>query len=155
MYIIFGCTIKEHCKRLDTVLLRLRKYNLRVKLSKCTIAAQQVSFLEHVISASRIHPDPAKLVAVSEIPRPITLHDIHSFLGLTGYYRKFIPNFASIASPFVRPTENNVTFWWSEKFEDAFVALKSFLCSAPILALIHITNRRFRLRCLCSPVAGR
>ena len=67
--IVFGRDRSEHCERLETVLLRLREHDLRVKLSKCKIAAQQVAFLGHVISISGIQPDPAKIAAVQQIDR--------------------------------------------------------------------------------------
>ena len=74
--IIFGRDINEHCERLETVLLRLREHNLRVKLSKCKIAVPQVAFLGHVISQSGVQPDPAKIAAVHAIPRPQSIKDV-------------------------------------------------------------------------------
>ena len=131
--IVFGRNIDEHCERLDTVLLRMREHNLRVKLSKCKIAARQVAFLGHVISQSGIQPDPAKIAAVRDIPRPQSIKDIRSFLGLAGYYRKFIPDFATVAAPLVRLTEKTSTFCWSDECENSFSQLKLSLCSAPVL----------------------
>ena len=104
-YLVFGRDMNKHCERLETVLLRLREHNLRVKLSKCKIAAHQVAFLGHVISQSGIQPDPAKIAAVCDIPRPQSIRDIRSFLGLAGYYRKFITGFATVAAPLVQLTE--------------------------------------------------
>ena len=108
--IVFGRNIQEHCERLDTVLLRMREHNLRVKLSKCKITARQVAFLGHVVSQSGIQPDPAKIAAVRDIPRPQSIKDIRSFLGLAGYYRKFIPDFATVAAPLVHLTEKHLLF---------------------------------------------
>ena len=131
--IVFGRDMNEHCERLETVLLRLREHNLRVKLSKCKIAARQVAFLGHVISQSGIQPDPAKIAAVRDIPRPQSIRDIRSFLGLAGYYRKFIPGFATVAAPLVQLTEKTSSFCWSDECENSFSRLKLLLCSAPIL----------------------
>ncbi len=131
--IVLGRDMKKHCERLEKVLLRLREHNLRVKLSKCKIAARQVSFLGHVISQSRIQPDPAKIAAVRDIPRPQSITDLRSFLGLAGYYRKVIPGFATVAAPLVRLTEKTSAFCWSDECERSFSRLKSLLCSAPIL----------------------
>ena len=97
--IVFGRDFNEHYNRLKTVLERLRVHGLRVKPEKCTIAARQVSFLGHVISDSGIMPDPAKIEAVNNISSPHNIKDLRSFLGLAGYYRKFIPGFSSIAAP--------------------------------------------------------
>ena len=76
--------MQEHCERLDTFLSRMRKHNLRVKLSKCKIAARQVAFLGHVVSKSGIQPDPEKIAAVRDIPRLQSIKDIRSFLSLAG-----------------------------------------------------------------------
>ena len=143
--IVFGRDISEHCERLETVLLRLREHNLRVKLSKCKIAAQQVAFLGHVISKSGIQPDPAKIAAVQQIARPQTIKDIRSFLGLAGYYRKFIPGFATVAAPLVRLTEKTSPFCWSDECETSFSRVKSLLCSAPILCYPRF-DREFLLQ---------
>ena len=142
--IVFGRDINEHCERLETVLLRLREHNLRVKLSKCKIAARQVAFLGHVISKSGIQPDPVKISAVSDIPRPNSVKEIRSFLGLVGYYRKFIPGFATVAAPLVRLTEKATPFIWTEECDKSLSRLKYLLCSAPILCYPDaMLNRRF------------
>ena len=131
-YLVFGRDMNKHCERLETVLLRLREHNLRVKLSKCKIATRQVAFLGHVISQSGIQPDPAKIAAVRDIPRPQSIRDIRSFLGLAGYYRKFIPGFATVAAPLVQLTEKTSSFCWSDECENSFSRLKLLLCSAPM-----------------------
>ena len=97
--IVFG---RDHYNRLKTVQERLRVHGLRVKPEKCAITARQVSFLGHVISDSGIMPDPAKIEAVNNISIPRNIKDIRSFLGLSGYYRKFIPGFSSIAAPLLK-----------------------------------------------------
>lgn len=132
--IVFGRNFSEHYDRLKTVLLRLRSHNLRVKLEKCTIAARQVAFLGHVVSQSGIKPDPAKIEAVSNIVRPSTVKDIRSFVGLAGYYRKFIPGFSTVAAPLLKLTQKAAQFLWTSECEISFQTLKQLLCSAPILA---------------------
>ena len=104
-----------------------------VKLSKCKTDAPQVAFLGHIISQLGVQPDPAKIAAVRDIPRPQSTKDVRSFLGLAGYYRKFIPNFATVAAPLVHLTKKTSSFCWSEECESSFSRLKSLLCSAPIL----------------------
>ncbi|CAB4022215.1 Transposon Ty3-G Gag-Pol poly, partial [Paramuricea clavata] len=132
--IVFGRDFNEHCNRLKTVLERLRSHNLRVKLAKCTIAAPQVAFLGHVVTESGIMPDPAKIEAVNNITSPRNIKDIRSFLGLAGYYRKFIPGFSSIAMSLLQLTHKAAQFNWTDAYEQAFQRLKHLLCSAPILA---------------------
>ena len=131
--ILFGRDFNEHYDRLKMVLERLRSLHLRAKLEKCTIAARQVSFLGHVVSATGIMPNPAKIEAVNNITSPWSIKDIRSFLGLTGYYRKFIPGFSSIAAPLVQLTLKSAHFNWIDACEQAFQQLKHLLCSAPIL----------------------
>ena len=80
--IVFGRNTQEHSERLDTLLSRMRKHNLRVKLSKCKIAVRKVAFLGHVVSQSGFQPDPAKIVAVLDIPRLQCIKGIRSFLDL-------------------------------------------------------------------------
>ena len=131
---MFGRDFNEHYNRLKTVLERLRSHNLRVKLAKCTIAAPQVAFLGHVVTESGIMPDPAKIEAVNNITSPRNIKDIRSFLGLAGYYRKFIPGFSSIAMPLLQLTQKAAQFNWTDAREQEFQRLKHLLCSAPILA---------------------
>ena len=109
-------------------------HGLRLKPEKCTIAARQVSFLGHVVSESGIMPDPAKIEAVNNITSPRNIKDIRSFLGLAGYYRKFIPGFSSIAAPLLQLTQKAASFIWTDACEQDFQRLKQLLCSAPILA---------------------
>ena len=98
-FIVFGRGFIEHYNRLKTILERLRLHGLRVKPEKWRIAARHISFLRHVVSGSGIMPNPAKTEAVNNISSPRNIKDIRSFLGLAGYYRKFIPGFSSIAAP--------------------------------------------------------
>ena len=125
--IVFGRDFNEHYDRLKMVLERLRSHNLRAKLEKCTIAARQVSFLGHVVSASGIMPDPAKIDAVNNITSPRNIKDIRSFLGLVGYYRKFIPGFSSIAAPLLKLTQKSAHFNWTDACEQAFQQLKHYV----------------------------
>ena len=131
---------------METLLLRLREHNLRVKLSKCKIALRQVAFLGHVISQSGIQPDPAKIAAVRDIPRPQCIMDLRSFLRLAGYYRKFIPGFATVAAPLVRLAEKTSAFCWSDECESSFSRLKSLLFSAPVLCYPRFDRKFMRFQ---------
>ena len=89
--IIFSKTIEQHCHRLETVLQRFRAHGLKVKASKCSFGANEVIYLGHSVSSTGIHTDPSKTKAVQNLPSPTNLEQLRSFLGLAGYYRKFIP----------------------------------------------------------------
>ena len=132
--IILSQSIQQQCQRLSAVLSRFRAHNLRVKASKCTFAADQVLFLGHIVSSKGVHTDPVKIKVVSDLPDPKSTEQIRSFLGLAGYYRRFIPNFAAIASPLVELTKKMAKFIWGSKQKEAFETLKALLCNAPILA---------------------
>ncbi|GKC18743.1 putative reverse transcriptase domain-containing protein, partial [Tanacetum coccineum] len=107
-----------------------------------------VQFLGHVIDSEGIHVDPAKIEAIKDWASPKTPTEIRQFLGLTGYYRRFIEGFSKIARPMTKLTQNSVKFEWGEKAEAAFQLLKQKLCSAPILALPEGSENRGILRCL-------
>ncbi|GKE27289.1 putative reverse transcriptase domain-containing protein, partial [Tanacetum coccineum] len=102
---------------------------------KCEFWLSKVQFLSHVIDSEGIHVDPAKIESIKDWASPKTPTEIRQFLGLAGYYRRFIEGFSKIAKPMTKLTQKNVKFDWSEKAEAAFQLLKQKLCSAPILAL--------------------
>ena len=132
--IIPSSSINQQCERLILVLERFRQHNLRVKASKCTFGASRVKYLGHVVSGEGIHTDPDKINAVASLQDPKNVEQVRSFLGLAGYYRKFIPNFATISAPLVNLTKKNTKFLWRDDHHEAFVKLKNLLCEAPILA---------------------
>ncbi|GKG12398.1 putative reverse transcriptase domain-containing protein, partial [Tanacetum coccineum] len=105
------------------------------KFSKCDFWLSKVQFLGHVIDSEGIHVDPAKIESIKDWDSPKTPTEIHQFLGLVGYYRRFIEGFLKNVKPMTKLTQKNVKFDWSEKAEAAFQLLKQKLCSAPILAL--------------------
>ena len=117
---------------------RLRQHNLKVKASKCCFAAPKVLYLGNTVSAKGIHTDPAKIKAVFELSEPSNLEQVRSFLGLAGYYRKFIPNFATVAAPLTDLTKKGSKFVWATPQQSAFSTLKRHLCSAPVLSYPHL-----------------
>jgi len=126
---------KDHEVHLRTVLEILKKEKLYAKFSKCEFWLREVQFLGHVVNENGILVDPAKVEAVKKWEAPKTPTEVRSFLGLAGYYRRFIENFSKIALPLTQLTQKNKEFIWGDKQEQAFQTLKHRLCNAPILAL--------------------
>ena len=149
--IIPSRTITEHCQKLSLVLDRFRTHNLRVKASKCCFGAKTVRYLGHVVSAEGVHTDPAKIESVKRIVTPQNVAQVRSFLGLAGYYRKFIHNFATLTYPLVELTKKGRPFCWTEVHDIAFSTLKSGLCSSPVLAF-PVLDRQFVLQTDASDV---
>ncbi|XP_073120882.1 uncharacterized protein [Henckelia pumila] len=133
-----GVTVKnkvEHSHYLRTVLEVLRERKLFAKFDKCEFWLEKLEFLGHIISESGVEVDPSKVQAVKELSVPRNVLEIRSFLGLAGYYRKFIKCFSSIAVPLTTLTKKNAKFFWSPKCQESFDVLKEALRSAPVLAM--------------------
>ncbi|GJR53704.1 putative reverse transcriptase domain-containing protein [Tanacetum coccineum] len=126
---------EDHEVHLGLVLELLRKEKLYAKFSKCEFWLQEVHFLGHVVNQNGIHVDPSKIEAVKNWKTPTTPSEIRSFLGLAGYYRRFIANFSKIAKPLTSLTQKNQKYVWGVEQEEAFQTLKNNLCDAPILTL--------------------
>ena len=133
--IIMGKSFEEHLHNLQQVFERIKLAGLKLHPGKCQFLQQQVYLLGHIVSADGIRPDPQKTSKVKDWPTPTTVQETQQFLGLVNYYRRFIQNFASVAQPLHRLTEKNTTFKWSKECEQAFNTLKTYLTSAPVLAL--------------------
>nr|GEX64940.1 putative reverse transcriptase domain-containing protein [Tanacetum cinerariifolium] len=126
---------KEHEEHLRTILKLLKKEELYAKFSKCEFWIPKVQFLGHVINNEGIHVDLAKIESIKDWVSPKSPTEIRQFLGLAGYYRRFIVGFSKIAKPMTKLTQKKIKFKWGDKKEAAFQLLKQKLCSAPILAL--------------------
>ncbi|GJZ07986.1 putative reverse transcriptase domain-containing protein [Tanacetum coccineum] len=126
---------KEHEEHLKAILELLKKEKLYAKFSKCEFWIPQVQFLGHVIDNRGIHVHPAKIESIKDWASPKTPTEIRQYLGLAGYYRRFIEEFSKIAKSMTKLTQKGVKFDWGEKEENAFQLIKQKLCSAPILAL--------------------
>ena len=118
---------------LRIVLETLRKEQLYAKLSKCEFWLNEVSFLGHIVSKEGIRVDPKKIEVVVEWKPPRNVTEVHSFLGLAGYYRRFVKGFSMIAAPMTRQLQKNVKFEWGEERQRSFDKLKAFLTEAPVL----------------------
>ncbi|GKA17170.1 putative reverse transcriptase domain-containing protein [Tanacetum coccineum] len=125
---------EEHEVHLKLILELLEREKLFGKFSKCEFWLQEVHFLSHLVNSEGIHVDPSKIEAVKNWKPPKTPTEIRSFLGLAGYYRRFIANFSKIAKPLTLLTQKNKKFDWGDEKENTFQILNDMLCDAPILA---------------------
>ncbi|GJV93987.1 putative reverse transcriptase domain-containing protein [Tanacetum coccineum] len=125
---------EEHGKNLKIILELLKKERLYAKFSKCDFWLNSVQFMGYVIDRSGVHVDPAKIEAIKSWVAPTTPTEVRQFLGLAGYYRRFIEGFSLISKPLTKLTQKNKKYEWGEE-EEAFQTLKQKLCSALILAL--------------------
>ncbi|GKC72192.1 putative reverse transcriptase domain-containing protein [Tanacetum coccineum] len=135
--LIYSMSRKEHEGHLKLNLKLLKEEELYAKFSKCDFRLLKVQFLGHVIDSEGIHVDPAKIELIKDWASPKTPTEIRQYLGLDGYYRRFIKGFSRIVRPMTKLTQKRVKFDWEEKAEAAFQLLKQRLCSASILALLE------------------
>jgi hypothetical protein len=97
--LIFSDTMQEHARRVKMVFDRIRRANFKLNLEKCTFAAREVAYLGHVVSTSGVSPDTNKVKAIKTFPLPRNVRDVRAFLGVAGYYRSFIKDFAAMSKP--------------------------------------------------------
>nr|GEX18672.1 hypothetical protein [Tanacetum cinerariifolium] len=133
--LIYSKSEEEHEAHLKTFLDLLKEEKLYAKFSKCEFWLKEVQFLGHVVNRDGIHVDPNKVESIKNWKTLESPTEIHSFLGLAGYYQKFIENFYKIAKPLTLLTEKNKAYMWGDKQKEAFCILKEKLCNAPVLAL--------------------
>nr|GEU57068.1 putative reverse transcriptase domain-containing protein [Tanacetum cinerariifolium] len=133
---IYGSDEPKHEMYLVLVLELLKKEKLYAKFLKCEFWLRKVQFLGHVINGDEIHVDPSKIKAVKNLEVPKTLYEVRSFLGLAGYYHRFIEKLSKIAKPLTVLTQKSKTFDWGEEQEYAFQTLKDKLCNAPVLYFV-------------------
>ncbi|GKC17008.1 putative nucleotidyltransferase, ribonuclease H [Tanacetum coccineum] len=134
--LVYSKSKDEHEVHLRLVLELLKKEELYAKFSKCEFWLQEVQFLGHVVNQNGVHVDPSKIEAVKNWKAPTTPSKIRSFLGLVGYYRRFITNFSKIAKPLTSLTQKNKKYEWGVEQEEAFQTLKDNLCNVPILSFL-------------------
>ena len=142
--IIFSKNEEKHLEHLEEVFCRLRQAGLKMKRSKCDFFKRQIHHLGHLISADGISPLPDKLDTTKHIPAPKDAKEIKQFLGLTGYYRKFVPRFADISRPLTQLTKKEMKFMWTPECQKSFELLKLFLCGEPILKYAD-TSKQYTL----------
>ncbi|EFA00130.1 Transposon Tf2-6 polyprotein-like Protein [Tribolium castaneum] len=124
---------KEHLERLKSVFDRLRQANLKLKPTKCNFLMREAKYLGHIISSEGVKTDPEKTKIVESYPVPKNPKGVRAFLGLCGFYRRFIPNFATIVKPLIQLTKKDIKYHWGKEQETAFKTLKQALVTPPIL----------------------
>ena len=127
----------EMLESLRSVLQALREANLTCKLSKCEFGKRTIEYLGFVVSEGTLQPGPRKVQAIADFPRPQSVHDVRRWLGLTGFFRRFIIKYASRAEPLTRLMKKDVDFKWGVEQESAFQDLKLQLISEPVLQLYN------------------
>ncbi|XP_010424225.1 PREDICTED: uncharacterized protein LOC104709283 [Camelina sativa] len=132
--LIYSATKEEHAEHLQAFFQLMEENQLFAKRSKCSFVADKVEYLGHYIEGRGVSTDPSKIAAVADWPIPGSLKQLRGFLGLAGYYRRFIQNFGTIARPLTALTKKDA-FVWSDEAQQAFNELKKALCEAPVLAL--------------------
>jgi len=138
--LVYSSTVEEHEHHLRMVLEKLAQHQLYAKFSKCEFWLQEVAFLGHVLSAEGVAVDPAKIEAVKEWEQPRNVTEVRSFLGLVGYYCRFIENFSKIARPMTNLLKKTKEFEWTPECERSFQELKHKLTTTPVLALPDISK---------------
>jgi len=132
--IVISPDFSTHVSPLREIFDRLRAAGLKLKLSKCALLQQEVKYLGHVVSRDGLATDPEEVRAVQDWTVPQDIHELRAFLGLVGYYRQYLPEFAGVAQPLNRLTAKGVRWRWTQEEQQAFDHLKARLVKAPILA---------------------
>ena len=133
--IVFSGTVDEHGVHLVKVLGIISRHGLKLKLSKCEFAKTRVRYLGHILDGNGIHVDPEKVVAVKNMPSPKKVVELQSFLGMVGYYRRFISGFAKIAHPLIKLLKKKEKWLWTDECEQAVLKFKEALTTAPVLCM--------------------
>src|ERR1041385_7957429 len=149
--LIYSKTEEEHAEHLHLVLETLRGHQLYAKFCKCEFWLKEVGFLGHVLSEGGISVDPAKIQSIIDWTAPTTQTEVRGFLGLAGYYRKFVEGFSSIVRPMTQLLKKDQKFVWTEKSEVSFQELKRRLVSTPVLVMPNQT-KSFDVYCDASKI---
>eukprot|EP00794_Sanderia_malayensis_P006722 gene6722-7482_t len=148
----FGSSLEEHLANLQDVFEAIRKAGLKLNPKKCVFAKTKVRFLGYELSGEGLPPDSEKVSAIKEFPQPVDVTSLCSFLGMMGYYRRFVNGFSKIAAPLHKLLQKDVKFLWDEHCQKAFDELKNALISAPVMAFPRF-DREFVLYTDASDIA--
>lgn len=133
--LIYSLTMEEHHEHLRMVLQTLREHQLYAKFSKCDFFKEEIQYLGHVITNDWIAMDPKKIKAIMEWPVQKDVADVRSFMGLAGYYRRFVEGFSRVAFPITSLQKKGKAFHWTTSCQKSFEQLKHLLTTAPILRI--------------------
>lgn len=133
--LVYSTSLEDHVSHLRQVFQILTDHQLKVKHSKCSFAQSKLAYLGHIISTNGVATDDEKITAVRNWPVPTSVKELRSFLGLAGYYRKFVRHFGVICKPLTELLRKGQLFVWTSVTEEAFVTLKNALILAPVLAM--------------------
>ncbi|KAK9071977.1 hypothetical protein SSX86_008408 [Deinandra increscens subsp. villosa] len=137
--LIYSKTLSEHYSHLQQVFDTLAHHRYFAKFSKCVFGVSEISYLGHVISKMGVSTDLEKITAIQNWPTPLSITALRGFLGLTGYYRRFVRNYAQLAAPLTDMLQHTRTFTWSPTAQTAFEVLKAAMTSLPTLILPDFT----------------
>jgi hypothetical protein len=143
--LIYSKTWQSHLSHVDQILHLLSQHQIFLKQSKCAFGTSEVEYLGHIVGKASVRVDPKKIEAMQDWPHPKTLKILRGFLGLTGYYRKFVKNYGKIVTPLTALLKNNY-FTWTPTTAQDFQTLKMAMCTTPVLALPDFT-KTFVLEC--------
>jgi hypothetical protein len=138
--LVYSRTLPDHVQHLRIVFSILHKHKLLLKRTKCSFACPQLEYLGHTISAKGVSTDASKIVAVQNWPVPTTVKALRGFLGLTGYYHKFVKHYDILAQPLTQLLKKGVLFTWAPQHQQAFDLLKQAMVNTPVLALPDFTQ---------------
>ena len=133
--LIFSPDETTHTKQTKRVLQRMMELDLHLKLEKCTFAVTEVEYLGMIVRPGQLAMDPVKLDGIAKWPTPVKVKDVRSFLGFANFYRRFIPNYSTVARPLINLTKKNMPWQWTESQNTTFSTLKSLFLSKPVLQL--------------------
>ncbi|EGT41840.1 hypothetical protein CAEBREN_11901 [Caenorhabditis brenneri] len=131
--LIFSKTYDEHLDTLERVLQRFRQYNLKVSPKKCDLVRKSIVFLGHQINEDNYEPNKSNVSAIVNMPTPSNINELRRFIGMTGFFRRFVKDYSEIVQPLNKLTHKNTPFVWTQVHQDAVQKLKTILTSKPVL----------------------
>ena len=138
--IVFAKDLSQHLRRVKHLCQRLRDANLKFQPDKVHLLRKEVEFLGHLVNSKGVQPDPKKIQAITDFPTPTSVKNVRSALGLFGYYRRFIRDYAVIAKPLTDLLKKDKKFEWGQKQQQIFDTLKAHLTKSPILEYPDFTK---------------